>query len=72
MATNTATITSKSGPGLTATAIVLNNVTDLDFQMSRYVIQVTGDGYQAFFDSYNTSTVTYTIASKIATVTISQ
>jgi len=69
---NTATVTGKSGPGLTATAIVLNNVTDLDFQQSRYVIQITGDGYRAEFDAYNTATVTYTIASRNATVVISQ
>lgn len=69
---NTATVTAKAGPGLTATAVVLNNVTDLDFQMSRFIVQITGDGYRAEFDTYATATVTYTIASRNATVTISQ
>ncbi len=69
---NTATVTAKAGPGLTATAVVLNNVTDLDFQMSRFIVQITGDGYRAEFDTYNTVTVTYTIASRNGTVTIAQ
>jgi hypothetical protein len=72
MATNTATITGKAGPGLTVTATVLNNVTDIDFNLVGYVLTITGSGYRQEFDLYNTATVTYTISSKIATVTISQ
>lgn len=69
---SSATVTSKAGPGLTVTAIVLNNVNDVDFQQARNVIQIKGDGYQTEFDAYNTATITYTVASRVYTLTVSQ
>ena len=69
---SSATVTSKAGPGLTVTAIVLNNVNEVDFQQARNVIQISGDGYRADFDAYSTATITYTVASRVYTLTVAQ
>ena len=69
---NTATVTGKTGPARTVTAVVLTGVTDMDFNLQAFVLKVECDQGHAEFDLYNTTTVTYTIASKVATVTISQ
>jgi hypothetical protein len=69
---NTATVTGKTGPALTVTAVILTGVTDMNFDLHAYVLKIDCDQGHPEFDLYNTTTVTYTIASKIATVTISQ
>lgn len=66
------TVTGKSGPGLTVTAVVLTNVSSLVFNLNAQVLKVFCDQGQPEFDLYNTSTVTYTISSRVATVAVSQ
>jgi len=69
---NQATVTSKSGPGLTVTAVVLTNVTNMNFDLDSFVLKIDCDQGHPEFDLYATSTVTYTIASRVATVAVSQ
>lgn len=72
---DTATVTSKVGPGLDITAIVFHHVRDIDFNLEAQTVRIVADetptGGQ-YFDLYGTTTVTYVIATHIATVTISQ
>ena len=69
----TATITGKTGIGVTVTALVCADVTDIDFQLAANVIRVTWGtpSRVSFFDLDTIATVTYTIASHVATITIS-
>lgn len=69
---NQATVTSKIGPALVATSIVLTNVTDIDFQLANFVVKVVSDQGTSYFDLYATTTVTYTIATRVATIAVSQ
>jgi hypothetical protein len=65
------TVTSKTGPAIAVTAAVLTNVTDIQFKLDRQVLQITTNGQIKEFDLYLIATVTYTISSHVATVTVS-
>jgi len=76
MSTATATVTAKVGPGLTATAIALVNVTKVEFQVDRNVLSITHGANRpriTDFDFATILTVTWSIsgANGISTVTIS-
>lgn len=69
----TATVTSKIGPGVTATALVFNNIRALNFDTQRGVVSVTQeDGRVVDFDANATATVTATAASGVFTFVINQ
>ena len=70
--TANATVTAPVGAGETATAVVLNNVRRLDFDPNREMLFVEeADGKRREFEYATIATVTYVIANKVATVTIS-
>jgi len=69
---NQATVTSKDGPALPVTALVLTNVTDIDFQFDRFVVAVVANGLRTEYDLYATATVTATVTGRVWTVAISQ
>ena len=67
------TVTSKTGPGSTVTSLALANVREINFNVAKQVLTVVDDsGVSKDFDLYGTTTVTYTIASRVATVAASQ
>jgi len=66
------TITAKTGPGLTVTTQVLPNVTDLDFQLGgKSILRVESQNGIDYFDIGADTTVTFTLASGVATVVVS-
>lgn len=72
---NTATVTSTTGPGLTATAVVLNDVSNIFFDFDARVVRITysngGPDITATFDYSAVLTVTFSISGTSTTVTIS-
>lgn len=68
---NNITVTAKTGPAVQVTSLLINNVTDIDFQLASKILKVTGDGGIKTFELYGVTTVTYTISSGIATVVVS-
>ena len=68
---STATVTGKIGPGLTATAVVLPDVSEVRFNIGAQVLVVTSGGVQKTFDLYTIATVTYSISSHNVTLTVS-
>ncbi len=75
MASNNVTITGKVGPGITITAQLFNNVTNLEFDYVAGTIWISYNDNETIkrvsVQLTGTTTVTYTISSGIATVTIS-
>lgn len=71
--TGTLTYTGKSGPGLTLTATVFPDVTDLDYQFDKGVVRVTygTPSKITYLDLTAEVTITMTIASGVVTSTIS-
>jgi hypothetical protein len=71
---STATITGKTGPGLTVTAISLSDVRSFLFNLSpSSVLKVTLNGGEVRdFDLGATTTITATISGGIMALTISQ
>lgn len=69
---NTATVTGVLGPAQTVTSLVLTNVTRIDFDLTAQTVTIWCDQGNPCFSLYGTTTVTYTIATRVATVTISQ
>ena len=68
-----ATITSKTGAAQAVTALVIANVTGINFQIDRQVVSVSSESTPIRdFELYNTVTVTYTIATRVATIVVSQ
>lgn len=71
---HTATVTAKTGPDRTVTALVLNNVMGVDFQLSdkRLFVQVenTGNDNIKEFDLTGVTTVTVAITSGNYAVTV--
>lgn len=69
------TITGTLGPDIDTTSLVFNNVQRLLFDVARQVLSITYlDGNTektADFDLYLVATVTYTIATHVATVVAS-
>lgn len=68
--TGTATVTGKAGPGLAATAIVLQDVTSMtyDFYRSVYVFNTLNDGIKEF-DYADVTTITMTVSGLTTTIT---
>jgi hypothetical protein len=72
--TGTATVTAKVGPGLTATAMVLNDVHGIDFNFAAGTVAIRyGDPEKTqYFEYTDVATVTFTISAGVSTsVTIS-
>ena len=72
---STATITSKTGPGVTVTALVINNVTDFHVETyphSLLKVNSTDIAGTREFDIQATTTFTCTISAGVCTLTISQ
>lgn len=70
------TVTGQTGPGLTVTSLVFNNIRELNFQIARSVLEIVyddpvGNTKTTHFDLYTIVTVTYTISTHVATVTVS-
>lgn len=69
---SSATITGKTGPAETITALVLANVTRVDFQLDRKVVTIYYGNNQVFETDYAvTVTVTDTISGTTSTFTLS-
>ena len=72
--TSTANVTATApvGAGKTATAVVLNDVREVRFDPNREMLFVqTSEGRNVEFEYKTIATVTYVIANKVATVTVS-
>lgn len=70
---STATITSKTGPALTVTSLVLNNVTQILFRTApKDVLEITCSEGIKEFDIAASTTVTATISSGVIAITVSQ
>ncbi len=70
---NTATVTGKTGPALTVTSLVLDNVKDIDFDFVHQVVRILwGLTPPKWFelDYVSTVTITLTVASGVTTATI--
>lgn len=67
------TYTGTNGPGVTVTAAVMNNVTELNFDARSGILRVTYDGGSKHFDAdlYGRSTITITISAGVLTATVS-
>jgi len=75
---STATITGKTGAGITSTAAVYNNVTSLEFQLVgatplplKSVIRVVSDTGISYIDIAADTTVTATLSAGELTITVS-
>jgi hypothetical protein len=69
---STATVTAKTGPGNTVTALVLNNVTDISLSPApNSVLKVVSSNGTDYFDISASTTITATIASGVVSFTIS-
>ena len=68
---STVTITGKTGPGLTVTSQVLRNVSSLSFDFAKQTLTLGAEDVPRVFDLYEIATITYTIGSHVATVTVS-
>ena len=67
-----AIVTAPVGAGLTATAITLSNIRKIEFDILKEMLYVTqSDGRRVEFAYDTIATVTYTIASRVATITAS-
>lgn len=66
-----ATVTAKIGPGLTATAVVLPDVSSIAFVNNMTVLRIMTSGKLVDFDIYASTTVTYTISSHNVTLSVS-
>ena len=72
---NQVTVTAKIGPGRTDTAIVLGNVTDINFNLAKMVVtiiqtEVSGGNIKEY-DLVGVTAVTFTISGSTYTVVIS-
>lgn len=69
---NQVTVTAKTGPAVQATATVLTNVNNMNFDLKGMVVQVFREGKQyKEFDLYGVTTVTFTISGSTYTMVIS-
>lgn len=75
---STATVTGKTGAGLTSTAQVYNNVTSLEFQLvgpvsggNKSVLRLVSDLGISYVDFAADSTVSATLSSGNLTITVS-
>jgi len=67
------TITGTTGPGLAVTALVFNDVVDLDVDFSRNVIKITRSsaGGITYYDYSANATLTWTITAGATVIVIS-
>jgi hypothetical protein len=69
---NQVTVTGKTGPGSTATAQLFTDLTNVNVDFSKQTLTVVQTGNRiTTFDLYGIATVTYTIASHVATLAFS-
>lgn len=68
---NTATVTATYGPGLTATALVLSNVSAINFDFRAFTVQVFQDDKFETYSLTGVTTVTFSISGTTYTITIS-
>jgi len=67
------TITADYGPGLQATALVINHLREIRFDIDRQVLFVVDDTVTTHEFALDTiATVTFSIASKVYTITVSE
>ena len=72
MTTDKVTVTAKVGPATTETSQVFNNVSKLTVDTAAQVVTLEyGNSQKSEFDLFGIATVTYTIASHVATVAFS-
>jgi len=70
---NTATVTGKTGPGVTVTALVFTNPRQVNFDLNAQQLSVMDSiGYVSTFDLHATATITATASSGVFTFTVSQ
>lgn len=67
---STATVTGKTGPGLTLTAGVFNNVTDIQFQIPDNTLRLVCDQGIVYISLTGSNTITLTASSGVYTLTI--
>ena len=68
-----ATITGKTGPAQTVTALVLTNLRVFHLELAgKSILQTVSDQGQREFDINATTTLTCTIAAGVATIVVSQ
>lgn len=71
MATGTATVTAKAGPAIQATAVVITEVVDIDFQILSGILQLTRlNGQVKQFALTGSNTITLTASGGTYTLTI--
>lgn len=71
MASGTATITGKIGPGKSVTSLRLTNVRSVLVDMEHEVYRIVCDQGNPSFSFDDTATITWTISGSISTITIS-
>ena len=73
MPVGTATVTAKTGPGLTVTSGVYTGISQVTFDFVNQVLTITQGTTSTAFDisANNTSTLTYSSAAGLYTLTIS-
>jgi len=68
---STATVTAKTGPDIQATALVITDVVDIDFQLLAEVLQITkSNGQVKQFALSGSNTITLTASGGTYTLTI--
>lgn len=66
-----ATVTAQIGPGLTATAVVIRNIVDIDFQIQAEIIRLTDiNGKVTDFALTGSNTITLTASGGTYTLTV--
>lgn len=68
---NTVTITSTTGAGITTTAGVFTDVTDIEFDFIANTIKITHGGIITYWDYSAIATITWTISGGHAAIVIS-
>lgn len=68
---STATVTGKTGPGLTLTAGVFSNVTDIQFQIPDNTLRLVCDQGIVYISLTGSNTITLTASSGVYTLTVS-
>ncbi len=67
-----ATVTAPSGAGLASVATVLSNIRKIEFDIDKEMLYITQSDGRVVEYAYDTiATVTYTIANRVATITVS-
>lgn len=66
------TITAKTGPGSQVTALVIQNVTNLNFDLAGENLQVFKGSSFSTYDLSDIATVTFSISGHNYTVTVSE